>query len=330
MNQLLFSSLSHITGAKHLSVWVILALILSLTSCTQDEKKTIRLGINPWPGYEFLYLGETQHIFKDAGLAIEIVQLNSLADVKRAYLNGRIDAFGGTLIEALQLQAIGAPPLKTILIPDFSNGADVIITRTNIATAKDLKGKRVGGELASLGYFILARALKKHGLGLSDIDFINVEQSDGAKALQNGDIDAFVTYPPASADLLKSTDYHTVFSSADIPNEVVDIVAFKSSLIDTHLIKQFYSAWDKMLEYTEQNPEAAYATMAGREQISVADFKDGLSGLKLNKSNQQAALLKKDGPIQKTAMELCDVLKNTQDSDIKDCTMAKSIVFEHP
>ena len=54
-------------------------LILVLASCAPKDPAPLRIGINAWPGYEFIYLAQVQGYYKDVGIAVDIVEFNSLS-----------------------------------------------------------------------------------------------------------------------------------------------------------------------------------------------------------------------------------------------------------
>ena len=98
---------------------LILRFIFLLMACTESVKpQKVRIAINPWPGYEFLYLASELGFYEQEGINVEIVELSALADVQRVYIQGRVDGFGSTVIEAVQAAGIPQKPLSIILVPD--------------------------------------------------------------------------------------------------------------------------------------------------------------------------------------------------------------------
>ena len=233
--------------------------LFTLIACSKPQPP-ISIAINPWPGYEFLYLAEHKGFFKQLGADIKLVQLSSLGDAQRAYVNGRVDGLTSTIIEAVQVEPLGGKPLKVVLVPDYSNGGDVILTSKAYPDMISLKGKTIGCEVSSLGMFILRRALTKAGMTLEDVNIINVEQSSGQARLTQGKIDAFVSYPPVSISILESDDYHQVFDSSQIPFEIIDTVSISTEVLERqpNLVSQLHQAWQMSLDYTRNNPEEAY------------------------------------------------------------------------
>ena len=266
----------------------ITCLMAFLTACSNTETTPIKIGINPWPGYEFLYLAQEKGFFKEQGVDVKIIEYASLSDVRRGYERGNLDAMASTLIEVLQVKNNSTRDPNVFLIADYSNGGDVILAR-DINSLKELKGKRIAADTTSLPIFILTRALEQAGLNLTDVEIIPMEQSDIPLAYKEMSIDAAVTYPPISLQLSKRQDTKTIFSSADIPGEVVDVVSAESSILKERKndFKKILRAWDRALEFTKKHPDEAYEIMGNRESITAAEFKAAVNDMEILSVTEQ-------------------------------------------
>ncbi len=81
---------------------------------------------------------------------------------------------------------VGAPSAEAIIVPEGSP----------IRTVADLKGRTVGVSRGSGCHFILAAALKKAGLGFSDIKPAYLQAPEGLAAFGQGSLDAWVIWDP--------------------------------------------------------------------------------------------------------------------------------------
>lgn len=71
---------------------------VSLRSCLGfacSKSKRLRIGIDPWPGYEVLYLADRRDLYGD--LDVEIIEFTTLEDVRAAFEAVQIDVMCGTL-----------------------------------------------------------------------------------------------------------------------------------------------------------------------------------------------------------------------------------------
>jgi NitT/TauT family transport system substrate-binding protein len=306
---------------------ILLSVLVCLFGCSPSVDDKIKISINPWPGYEFLYLAEQKGIFEQVGLNIELVQTSTLSDAQRAYINNYVDGFTSTLVEAIQVEPLGGNPIKVVLLPDFSNGGDVILASKSIQSVTDLKGKNIGCEVSSLGIYILQRALSKYGLLIEDVNIINTEQANGKKALMTGEIDAFITYPPYSIETLHNPEFHTVFSTAEIPNQVLDTVSMSTKVLNKHpdFVSKFHQAWQMALDYYQQHPEESTAIMAQREQISSEEFTAVLSDLKILSLDEQQKLFQQREKFIILANSVCKTL-NAVKSIESNCLHVENIL----
>jgi len=307
---------------------ICLVLFLLVQACEKQPPPPIKIAINPWPGYEFLYLAKEKGFFQQVGLNIQLVQLVSLADAQRAYTKGQVDGLTSTIIEAVQAQPMGGKPLKIVLVSDYSNGGDIIIASSPVTDVTHLKGKIVGAEITSLGIYVLERALKKVGLSLSDVSLVNIEQSQGEQALLDGRIDAFVTYPPVSVAILRHKQYQKIFGSDEIPKEVIDTVSLSQEIIDRHpgLVDKLRKAWQMSLEYAQTHKKEAHQLMAQREGISIEEFDAILEDLIILSSEEQQELFDSADVLQRAVISVCETMVYVRSIEA-DCDNYPDIIY---
>ena len=106
------------------------AASLCLTAgCSKSDSGPLRIGINAWPGYEFLYLAQERGLYAAEGVQVKLVEFSSLADARRAYKKGQLDGFATTLVEVIQARAESDQTPEVVLAVDYSEGADMIIAK---------------------------------------------------------------------------------------------------------------------------------------------------------------------------------------------------------
>lgn len=278
-----------------------LTLAVSIsTGCAPDPKLELRVGINAWPGCEFLYLAQEKGFYREEGLSVRLVEFNSLSDARRAYERGQIDAFGTTVIEVLQAREHSDRSPQIVQVVDYSDGADMVLVRPGITNGAALRGKRIGVELGSLGVYILARCLEKHGLTLNDVTPVSADQMSMEGSFQRGDLDAIVTYPPTSVNLLKNQKAHTFFTTAEIPGEVVDVIAVEADIAKTRSadVNKLIRAFHKAVAYADSNPTDAHKIMAQREGLTPEEFGIALKdGIRLVSAREQSDYLRPGGKL---------------------------------
>lgn len=291
---------------------VILALfiILLAPSCSyfKPELSPIRIGINAWPGYEFLYLAKVKGLFEQDGLDVQIVEFDSLSDGRRAYQRGNIDVLACTLIEHLQILNNSDRSPRIGIVADFSNGADVAFAQPSVIEKKSIKGASVGLEIDSLGVYMLLRMLEREGLSLDDVTIKPMVQSVIKQSFCSKEIDIAITYPPASIGLARDCDGVNFFNSSEIPNEIIDIVVFDQKLIDkrSEEVEKITNIFFKAQDWAFENQAEAFAIMGEREGLTADEFSEALNdGLTIVKRADQAAFFANSGLLD-SALAKCD------------------------
>lgn len=258
----------------------LVCLVGLLSGCVaQEAERPLRVGISPWPVWEFAHLARDKGMFATEGVDVQLLEFPSLSDARRAYERGQIDGLFSGVIEVLQAQQSSGRRTKIVMMTDFSNGADVVLAKAPATSPRDLKGKRIGLEVESLNIFVLARALQIADLDLNAVRLVNLQQDQLPGALRRGDIDAAVTYPPVSTTLHPARKLTRVFSSAEIPGEVAAVLSFDEKVLrrrgqEVHgLIRAFFRAQD----YARDHHDEAMRIMATQEQMTPAAFERALS-----------------------------------------------------
>lgn len=246
---------------------------------------------------------------------MKLVSFNSLADARRSYELGHLDGLACTLVEHCQILDRSDRNPRIAMVADYSNGGDVLIAREGIDSIDQLAGSRIGLEVESLGVFILSRLLNKASLDLESVTPVKSDQLSLRQLMKEGSIDAAVSYPPHSLGLLSLPGHKTIFSTADIPNEVLDIIIFDEEIISSReqAVREIVSAIYEAQSWTRENKSVAYAIMAEREGISPNDFAEIVENdIHLTPQTEQAKFFEPEGLLS-IALKHCDsILRETE------------------
>lgn len=134
--------------------------------------------------------------------------------------SGAID-FGGT--GSTPPIAAEARGLDVVYIaasaPRPANGAILSAAGGSIESIADLAGKRVALVDGSFHNYLLARALENVGLGLGDVEMLDVEPADSIPSLLDGRVDGWVAMAPRLEKALQRDDLRLLARSGSlIPN----------------------------------------------------------------------------------------------------------------
>ena len=210
------------------------------------------------------------------GIEIELVRMDYIASVE-AFVAEQVDACVMTNMEALNMPAASGVDSTALIIGDYSNGNDAILTRGNLGV-KDLAGKSISLVELSVSHYLLARALETHGLTEGDVTLQNTSDADiGPIFLADESQQAVVTWNPIVMEVEKAPGVEKIFTSADIPGEVLDLMVARTEVLNANpaLGKALTGTWYEMMELMSKGgPEtdAAIAAMAEESGTDTAGY----------------------------------------------------------
>ncbi|RYL88513.1 aliphatic sulfonate ABC transporter substrate-binding protein [Sporolactobacillus sp. THM7-4] len=287
-----------------LSLFLLLVLLIVLGGCssnkssgsssTASSSKKIVLGFNPWPGYFPWYIAQEKGFFKKYGLNVQLKQFSDLSGMLNALSGGQLDAAGVTINDMIVPLSKGAD-LKAVGVYDISNGGDAFVVNKNIKTFNDLKGKNVATELGTVDHLLMLEGMKKAGLKASDIHFSNMSISDAGNALISGKLEGASLYEPYISKAISSGKAKVLFSSADMPGLITDVIAVKGKLAKSNPkdTENLLRAWYDALAYWHQHPNESMKIMAKAANTPVNEYKNVYKTIKIYNLNESIQAFKR-------------------------------------
>ena len=314
----------NLSGPRNIILFLLasatLIILIYLSPKSNEEKsELIRIGITQWPGFEYLFIAKDQNFFKQAGLNIELVELSSLAEVRRAFERNKIDGMTTTLVEVLEAYKYSSNIAQPILVTDYSKGADEILATEDINSIKDLKGKKIGIEAGSMSTYLVYSALDMYDIQHSEVVLIPMDVHKLAKALVTKKVDAITSYPPISISLKKQHEVKTIFDSSKISQTLLDVIAIntKSLAEQPKLQERLKHMWKLTLDYVNEHPEESYLTLTERIPISIEEFKDSMKMINMVSAEEQAKYFGQDGIIMNSLIKTGEfIFMNSENKDI--------------
>ena len=282
------------------------ALILSmlvLAGCNGARVNEVTIGTIPWPGYAMLSLAEKKGFFEQEGVSVHIKKYKNVSLLHDDYLSGKLDGLTATLSELLLIRERSDLRPQVFLVADFSDGPDMILTKAGMLNVASMKGARVGVDIESLSLYVLARGLEKNGLSLKDVKLVDMDldvmEQAMTKPAKDGGVDAVVAYPPVTSSIQKSLDVNKVFTSSEIPGEVLDVVALESALVQNNkgFVESIVRGYAHAVRHLREHPEETIGFLAEEDGMSVDEVRDLLAGLKVLDVCQQKELFLPSGTI---------------------------------
>ncbi len=271
------------TNAMRLIVVGVLALLLLMPGAAAAKDKftvawSIYVGWMPWE-----YAGSSGILKKWAdayGIEIDAETMDYIASVE-AFVGKQVDACVMTNMEALNMPAASGIDTSVLILGDYSNGNDAILTRGGVGV-KDLAGKTVNLVELSVSHYLLARALGMNGLDERDLTLQNTSDADiGPIFLADTRQDVVVTWNPIVMEIEQAPGVDKIFTSADIPGEILDLMAVRTDVLHKNpaLGKALVGAWYEVMSLMARRgpeAEAALAAMAEESGSSLVEYKNQL------------------------------------------------------
>lgn len=219
----------------------LLAGALMIASCSQapGDKPAPRHEFNigwsiyagwmPWP-----YAQQAGIVKKWAdkyGIKINIVQVNDYVESVNQYTAGKFDGVTVANMDALTIPAAGGKDTSAVIVGDYSNGNDGILLK-GADQLSAIKGKQVYLVELSVSHYLLARGLASIGMKPDAVKTVNTSDADIVGAFGSPDVKAAVAWNPQLSVMKAQPGVKQVFSSADIPGEILDLL-----VVDTATLK---------------------------------------------------------------------------------------------
>ena len=163
----------------------------TIAPAAATDKITLLLDWFVNPDHGPIIIAEEKGYFKDAGLDVEVIAPADPADPPKLVAAGRAELAISyqpqlhlQVAEGLPLVRVGtlvATPLNCLLV--LENGP--------VKSIADLRGGKVGFSVAGVEEALLTTILERNGVGLNEIDLVNVNWSL-SPSLMSGQVDAVI------------------------------------------------------------------------------------------------------------------------------------------
>ncbi len=243
------------------------------------QNEPVKITMHKWPGYTHSYIAQEKGFFEDEGVNVELVLIENVDDNLQYFKEGKADAAFALQSDAMLLSAEGIP-LKIVYIVDFSNGGDVLVSKLDIKTITELKGKTISvDKINSFNHIFLVELLRINGLEESDVKIIPIIASEVPNALKSGLIDAGQTWEPYQSHAI-ANGYRLLATSADAPGIITDVLMFHSKFIEERPddVKKVLRGLFRALEFRDTNQNESYHIMSNAFEMSPASLKVTIEG----------------------------------------------------
>lgn len=262
----------------------VLTLGLTTSSMYAETKKDFKVAWTIYVGWMPWDVINSQKIMdkwaKKYDINVDIVQINDYIESINQYTSGEFDGCVMANTDALGIPAAGGVDSTSLIIGDFSNGNDAVISK-NAKSINDLKGQNVNLVELSISHYLLARGLELNGMSEKDLTIVNTSDADMVSAYTTDDVTSVVTWKPQVSEILKMPNANNIFDSSKIPGEIIDLMVVNSQTLkdNPNFGKALVGAWYEMMALMNEKNKAttdAKEIMAKASGTDVAGFEDQL------------------------------------------------------
>ena len=174
------------------------ALAFTRPAFALDDSKTFRIGFQKGGVLSLAKAsGAIETRLAPRGVTVQWNEFTSGPPLLEALGAGALD-FGSTGdVPPLFAQAAGGDLLYVAATKGAIDGSAILVKKdSQIQTLADLKGKNVAYKRGSSAHNFTIKALEKAGLGLGDVNSLDLGPPDAAAAFASGQIDAWAIWDP--------------------------------------------------------------------------------------------------------------------------------------
>jgi putative hydroxymethylpyrimidine transport system substrate-binding protein len=245
---------------------IALGLCLVATPSLAADKLTLILDWFVNPDHGPIVIAEEKGYFAEQGLEVEVVAPADPADPPKMVAAGRAD-LGITYQPQLHLQVAEGLPLVRVgtLI---ATPLDCLLVKDDgpIRSIADLKGRKIGYSVAGVQEAVVGALLKHVGLGLDDVEMVNVNFSLGP-AVMAGQVDAVIgayrNFELNQMDIEGVPGRCFYVEEEGLPSYDELIYVANRDTMDKGKIARFLAATEKATEFIVNHPEESWTIFAG-------------------------------------------------------------------
>ncbi len=253
----------------------VLALAAGSLGTLQAAEK-VKVGICvSWPGYAMHHIANTKKLAPD--YEFDLVIFNDPIGGHLALAAGQIDVYECTG-DYTPIAAERGTPVANVAFTNPSYGVDHIILSPGIDPSS-IKGKKVSAPQAYIGHLLMGLFLDQIGVGVGEVDWVNLNSDEAVGPMMSGDLAAAYLYEPWISKVLENrpgakSGIHTADPAMLKTGIFMDVVYMNTNFVAKRraaaiaALKARYDA----VEYWHDNTKEANAMLAEYLQWPVEDI----------------------------------------------------------
>jgi NitT/TauT family transport system substrate-binding protein len=286
----------------------IFTISVIFTGCAKKET-VYEIAWSHYTGWEPWDYADSSGILKKWAdkykIKIKLTRINDYIDSINLFTAKKYHGCTMTNMDALTIPAVGGIDSEVLIIGDFSNGNDGIITKSE-KSVSDLKTKgpdkkKIKLVQFSVSHYLLSRALSMNKMNEKDVIVVNSSDADIGTLFISEKNGIAVTWNPILMQVAKEKGVKIIFDSSKIPGEIIDLMVVHADA-PVALKKALTGAWYETMSVLSSKTKSAQAIafMAKGSAATVPEFKAQLKTTAMFYAAKDAAIFSKTSKLKKT------------------------------
>ena len=216
--------------------------------------------------------GMAEKAFGERGIKVNYYEITSGAKQTEAIAAGSLDI--ASVINSVSVILANAAGNPIEIFAGFSRPEKMFTIMTAndaIKTPADLKGKKIAGPKGTVLNELLVAALKKEGMSVKDIEFINMGIPNAVQAMLSGKVDCALAAAASVVNAEKNGGRVLVTCEGYVSPLLISACSKDFAEKHPEMLKLYKAAYKEANAWMEANMEEALAIGAGVQDISMED-----------------------------------------------------------
>ena len=222
----------------------------------------------------YTLLNVTKELGYYNNLEINFFVRNDTAQRRTDYKSGRSDLMI-TTCDSLAIEELSGIKGTVVMATDISRGADGLLTKAEVRSVRQLKGKRIAYAEGTPSHFLLLEILTRNGITIDEFKPVVVDDpSKAATLLLAGRVDAAMTWEPYLSEVSAKENFRLLISSSKLKPLIIGAYLASDEILrkDPESVKEFISGWVKAIDFFKRNKEKAISIISKHLEIPESDL----------------------------------------------------------
>ncbi|MGD2101672.1 MAG: ABC transporter substrate-binding protein [Acidimicrobiia bacterium] len=239
----------------------------------ENDLVTLRYSWIPDDIYLPVAIAKANGYYDEVGITVVDQTGNGGATAALLVANGDVMVGQGEASHVYNARAQGIPMVAILQQIQEQPAGVIALKESGIEDWDDLVGKRVGGTAASSSSLAFEVSLALQGIDSSEVEFVSLSPGANFAALQEGEVDAALTFLGNIASLPYRDDLNILpFGEAGFQAPSTAFFVTEEFLAaNTDLMQRFVSATLKGLSAAIEDPQAAAEALASQQALIDVD-----------------------------------------------------------